>query len=420
MKKTITGAAFTLFAALTSTTVLAAPDEQKLEKQMYDLKQELDDLKKSKIFDLEFGGRIQADFNYFQGAYNAGKAGDPGSDFFPRRIRTYVESVHGDWDHKLLLDFADGGGEIVLARVRYKGFGNGLKVQAGKLWEEISLNGRTSSKHIATISRSSLANTMAPYFSWGASANQYFEDSGIRYAVGVYRNEAFGAVGQNVDANGVDNGVLALALTGRLTWQKDLQDGVLHLGGWYSNRDMGGRDLGARFARGEVRNTNTRLVEYVAGGSPVALNSLQQAGLEAAYQLKGLTVEAEYAARELNAVDPASPLDGEVYDGYTVTASYFPAGLRKQYSKGSAVFKQPKGVRDAWELVARLSNMDATSDTQGTETTSYTLGTNYYYSSKVKFMANAIYSEVSGPGAASLVGNEDNGLGFTGRIQYLF
>ena len=64
--------------------------------------------------------------------------------------------------------------------------------------------------------------------------------------------------------------------------------------------------------------------------------------------------------------------------------------------------------------------MDATSDTQGTETTSYTLGTNYYYSSKVKFMANAIYSEVSGPGAASLVGNEDNGLGFTGRIQYLF
>ena len=55
MKKTITGAAFTLFAALTSTTVLAAPDEQKLEKQMYDLKQELDDLKKSKIFDLEFG-----------------------------------------------------------------------------------------------------------------------------------------------------------------------------------------------------------------------------------------------------------------------------------------------------------------------------------------------------------------------------
>ena len=37
MKKTITGAAFTLFAALTSTTVLAAPDEQKLEKQMLPL-----------------------------------------------------------------------------------------------------------------------------------------------------------------------------------------------------------------------------------------------------------------------------------------------------------------------------------------------------------------------------------------------
>lgn len=420
MKINKTGVALSVCAVLTSTAVIAGADEQKLEKQMYDLKQEVADLKKSKIFDLEFGGRVQTDFNYFQGAYNAGRAGDPGSDFFPRRIRTYVESVHGDWDHKILLDFADGRGEIVLARVRYKGFGNGLKVQVGKLWEEISLNARTSSKYIATISRSSLANTMSPYFSWGASVNQYLENSGIRYAFGVYRNEAFGAVGQNIDANGVANGVLALAYTGRLTWQKDLQDGVLHLGGWYSNRDMGGRNLGARFARGEVRSTNTRLVDYVAGGSPVALNSLQQAGLEAAYQHKGLTVEAEYAAREINAVDRTSPLDGEVFVGYSLTASYFPGGLQRQYSKSSAVFKQPKGVKDAWELVARLSNMDATSDTQGTETTSYTLGTNYYYSSKVKFMANVIYSKVTGPGAVSLVGNEDNGLGLTGRVQYLF
>jgi len=415
MKINKTQLVLAISAALTTTTALADSDTEKLEKQLYELKNEFSELKKSSIFNLEFGGRVQVDYNYFEGAYNADKGGDPASDFFPRRIRTYVESEQGDWDHKLLLDFSEDSGEIVMARVRYSGFGNGLKVQVGKLREDISLNALTSSKYINTISRSSLANSMSPFFQWGASAYQYFNDTGFRYAVGVYKNEAFGANGRNDD-----DGSLALSLTGRLTWQKDLQNGVLHLGSWYSKRDMGGRVLTGALARGEVRNTNTRLVNYAAGGNLVRLNSFQQAGLEAAYQYKGLTLEAEYAARELNTVDPASALDGERFDGFSLSASYFLGGLQKQYSKGSAVFKQPKGVENAWELVARLSNTDGTSDAQGTELTTYTLGTSYYYSSQIKLMSNLIYSEVDGPGVNDLVGGEDNGLGFTARIQYLF
>jgi len=415
MKKNSTQLALSIAVALASTSALADSDTQKLEQQLHDLQEEFSELKKSSIFNLEFGGRVQVDYNYFEGAYNSDNGGDPSSDFFPRRIRTYVESEHGDWDHKLLLDFAEGAGEIVLARVRYNGFDNGLKVQVGKLREDISLNALTSSKYINTISRSSLANSMSPFFQWGASAYQYFKDTGFRYAVGAYKNEAFGANGRNDD-----NGSLALSLTGRLTWQQDLQNGVLHLGGWYSKRDMGGQFLTESFARGEIRNTNTRLVNYAAGGNLVRLNSLQQAGLEAAYQYKGLTLEAEYAARELNTVDPTSILDGELYDGYSLSASYFLDGFQKQYSKGSSVFKQPKGVKNAWELVARLSATDATSSTQGTEITTYTLGTSYYYSSQVKYMANIVYSEVDGPGANDLVGDEDDGLGFTARIQYLF
>ncbi|MBQ0833148.1 porin [Marinobacter sp.] len=415
MKINKTQLVLAISAALTTTTALADSDTEKLEKQLYELKNEFSELKKSSIFNLEFGGRVQVDYNYFEGAYNADKGGDPASDFFPRRIRTYVESEQGDWDHKLLLDFAEDSGEIVMARVRYSGFGNGLKVQVGKLREDISLNALTSSKYINTISRSSLANSMSPFFQWGASAYQYFNDTGFRYAVGVYKNEAFGANGRNDD-----DGSLALSLTGRLTWQKDLQNGVLHLGSWYSKRDMGGRVLTGALARGEVRNTNTRLVNYASGGNLVRLNSFQQAGLEAAYQYKGLTLEAEYAARELNTVDPASALDGERFDGFSLSASYFLGGQQKQYSKGSAVFKQPKGVENAWELVARLSNTDGTSDAQGTELTTYTLGTSYYYSSQIKLMSNLIYSEVDGPGVNDLVGGEDNGLGFTARIQYLF
>ena len=417
MKASNTQLALAIAAALASTSALAATDTEKLQQQLDELQKEVDSMKGNKAFNLEFGGRLQVDYNHFDGAYNAGpnRSGEDASDFFVRRARLYVESEHGDWDNKLLLDFADNSGEIVMARLRYSGFGNGLKVQVGKLREDISLNALTSSKHITTIERSSLADNVSPYFQWGTSVYQYFKDTGLRYAVGVYKNEAFGANGNNND-----DGSLALSLTGRLTWQKDLDNGVLHLGSWYSKRDMGGRVLTGALARGEVRSTNTRLLNYAAGGELVRLNSFEQMGFEAAYQNKGFSVEAEYATRELDTLDSASVLDGERFDAYSLTASYFLDGSQRSYSKGSAVFSQPKGIKNAWELVARLSAADATSDFQGTEVTTYTAGANYYYSANVKFMANVIYSEVDGPGANDLVGDEDDGLGLAARIQYLF
>ncbi|NMM40623.1 OprO/OprP family phosphate-selective porin [Pseudoalteromonas arctica] len=413
MKASNTQLALAIATALASTSAFAANDTEKLQQQLDELQKEVAALKKSSGFNLEFGGRVQLDYNYFDGAYNANNNGDAGGDFFARRIRTYVESEHGNWDHKLLLEFAEGTAEIVMARVRYN-FDNGLKIKAGKIREDITLNGLTSSKHINTIERSTLANTFSPFFRWGASASQYFKDSGFRYAVGVYKNDAFGATGHDEDDQ------LTLAATGRVTWSSAAPGDVIHLGAWHSYRDMGGNELGARFARGEIRETNVRLVDYAVGGNAVALDSLSQSGLEFAYQADALTLEAEYASRTLDAVNGADPLDGERYDGFHVSASYFLGGEQRRYKAGSALFVQPKGIKDAWELVARVSKMDATSSTQGTEVTTYTLGTSYYISSDIKFMGNLIYSDVEGPGVTALVGDEDSGMGFSARMQYLF
>lgn len=413
MKASNTQLALAVAAALASTSVLANNDTEKLHQQLSELQKEVASLKKSSGFNLEFGGRVQLDYNYFNGAYNANNDGDAGSDFFPRRIRTYVESEHGNWDHKLLLEFGEGTAEIVLARVRYA-FDNGLKIKAGKIREDMSLNALTSSKHINTIERSTLANTFSPFFRWGVSAYQYSEDSGVRYAVGVYKNDAFGASGHDEDDS------LTLAATGRLTWSSASPGDVIHLGAWHSYRDMGGNELGARFARGEVRETNIRLVDYTAGGVATALDSMSQTGLEFAFQADSLTLEAEYASRSLDTVNGADVLDGERFDGFHVSASYFLGGEQRRYKAGSALFVQPKNIKDVWELVARVSQMDATSRNQGTKVTTYTLGTSYYISSDIKFMGNLIYSDVEGPGTTALVGDEDSGMGFSARMQYLF
>lgn len=361
----------------------------------------------------EIGGRFQLDLDVFDGAYNAGNGGKSASELFPRRIRTYVEGQADAWDYKLLLDFSEGQGEITLARLRYKGFKNGPTVKLGKIREDISLEALTSSKHITGISRPMLANTMSPYFKFGVSAYQYFKESGLRYAIGAYKGGSFGSNGKNENDN------LALSYTGRLTWSPvHTKTETLHFGAWASARDFGGAVMSNKVARGEVRETNIRLVDYAAGGNKFAVDSLDQYGVEFASVNGPLSFQAEYAKRDVNAVNPLNDFS---QDGYYLTASYFLTGESRVYKK-RGVFNSPKPLSTdgAWEVFARVSNMDSTSATQGTEADVTTLGVNYYLNKKIKFMANYLSADVSGPGANALVGQHDDGDALTFRVQYLF
>lgn len=398
-------------------SVYAADTEQHadLQRQLAELTAKVNELQHpSSAPSLEFDGRIQLDFNAFNGAYNATKNGASASDLFPRRVRLGVDSNVGDWDHTLLLEFAEGTAEIIMARIRYAGFSNGLRLQFGKLREDISLNALTSSNNLSLVERSSLADTFSPYFRWGASAYQYNKATGLRWALGVHKNDAFGANGED------ENGRLALAYTGRLTWSKVTEQQVLHVGVWHSERDMGGRTLSPALARGEVRETNVRLLNYSAGGSTAALDSMSQSGLELAFQRKNITLEAEYGRRELSTLLRTDPLHNATIDGYSLSLSYFPAGEVRPYNTGMAIFGQPRDISHSWELVARLSQMNASNGTQGTDVTTYTLGANYYINPRIRLMANLIHSDVTGPGQVALVGTEDTGTALTARLQYLF
>jgi len=361
----------------------------------------------------KMGGRFQLDYNKFNGNYNADNNGADGSEIFPRRVRTYVSGKADAWDYKLLLDFSEDQGEITMARLRYKGFAGGPTVKLGKIREDISLSALTSSKHITAISRPMLANVMSPYFKYGASANQYFKDTGLRYAVGMYKGAGFGSDGKD------ETDDLGISYTGRFTWSPvHAGDKVIHLGLWASRRDFGGNELSDRFARGEVRSTNVRLVDYAAGGTPYAVDTLDQVGVEFAGVYGPVSLVAEYGQRDVKAQDSANDA---TFDGYYATVSYFLTGEHRSYKK-RGVFNSPKpnSSSGAWEVYARTSNFDATSDTQGTEADTLTLGVNFYVNKKVKFMANYLKSDVSGPGAVALVGTNTSGEAVTLRTQYLF
>lgn len=366
----------------------------------------------------EIGGRFQLDYNRFNGAYNSspkleGLNGQAASDLFPRRVRTYIAGHADNWDYKLLLDFAENGGEVTMARLRYKGFKGGPTIKMGKIREDISLESLTSSKHITAISRPMLSNAISPYFKYGASAYQYFKSTGLRYAVGAYKSGSFGTLGKD------ENGDVNHSVTGRLTWSPVHTKGrIIHFGAWVSERDMGGDILRPRTARGEVRNTNVRIVNYAAGGDVFAVDNMTQYGLEFAGVYGPLSLQGEYAVRDIDAVDS---INDASHEGFYVTASYFLTGESRVYKK-RGVFNSPTPISDngAWEVYARMSQFDATSDYQGTKADVVTLGVTYYLNKKIKVMANYLLSDVGGPGTADLVGEHTDGKAFTARLQYLF
>ncbi|GAA6151587.1 porin [Pseudoteredinibacter isoporae] len=381
----------------------------------------------------KLNGRLHLDVNSFDGAYNAKNNGDSASDVFARRARIGVSgNLDQDWSYQFVMAFAGGNrggsnredGRIQNAILSYNGFkrNGGPQIQLGKIKEDVTLEAVTSSNHLTTMSRSAIVNSVSPFFNWGVRVNQRFKNSGLRYAAGLYQ-------AADGSSNGRDSkdGNNLLAFTGRVNWAPFAETGkVLHLGAWGSYRDFGGNGLRNR-ARGEIRNTNVRLLDSNAGGSSIAVDKITEYGLEFAGVTGPLSLQAEYIERGADTVLSSDP--EPTLDGYYVTASYFLTGESRHYDAAKGVFKQPKGVRNAWELYARYSNADASfnnpslaAGSQGTELDVLTLGVSYFASPQLRFMLNYQDAEVSGSSAATnaLVGDQVDGKGLTFRTQYTF
>lgn len=370
-------------------------------------------------------GRLHLDANLYDGAYNAKSDGDNANDIFARRARLGISGNNADWHYKLTLAFGGNAenGRIQNAILSYNGFkkSGGPQIQLGKIKEDTTLESSTSSNHITAISRPMIANAVSPFFNWGARVNQYFPESGIRYALGVYEaaDAGFGDGAAKADSGKDESNSTLLAYTGRLNWAPVAKDTeVLHLGAWGSYRDFGGSILEDRVARGEVRNTSVRVLDYAAGGDKVAIDSIQQYGVEFAGVYGPLSLQAEYVKRSVESAESGG--NEPDLNGYYLTASYFLTGESRNYVASKGIFKQPKGVKGAWEVLARYSSADATFQSQGTEVDIVTLGANYYVNPNLRFMVNYLHTNVDGPGASALVGQETDANAITIRSQYMF
>lgn len=357
-------------------------------------------------YSMAIGGRIQLDYNRYDGVINRVED-ETGSDIFFRRARLQIDGKAKDWAYKASYNLTDTGSIDVLL-VSYEGWNKMAELTFGQQKENFGLENTGSSKWITAIERSMPANA----FSVGKNVGVKLHGANdlITYSVGAFK--------ESVDA---DDNSLDYALTGRLVVRPlNTKDAVVHLGAGFTTRDGEFDALDARLGvrGGEAGTANQIEAQYDEG----VADESQAWNLEAAAIFGPYHIMAEYLAGELRAADDEPDIEAT---GYYLQAGWIVTGERRAYktSNGSLDKVSPNDKRSgAWEVFARYDNLDVTDtevsqlvDIDGGKGHSATLGVNWYSGSNIKVALNYIHAKTD-----SEIGGEDGGDAVALRLQYVF
>lgn len=356
-------------------------------------------------YSMAIGGRIQLDYNHYDGVINEVED-ETGSDIFFRRARIQIDGKAKDWSYKVSYNLTDTG-SIDALFVSYEGWGKLTEVTFGQQKEYFGLEDSGSSKWITAIERSLPANA----FSVGKNVGIRLHGANdlITYSVGAFK--------ENVDA---DDNSLDYALTGRLVVRPlNTKNAVVHLGAGFSLRDGEFDALGARLGvrGGEAGTANQVEAQYDEG----VADESQLWNMEAAVLFGPWHVMAEYFAAKLSAVEDGPDIEAT---GYYLQAGWIVTGERRAYKTSSGALDKvsPNKGGGAWEVFARYDDLDVTDseaspliDIDGGAGNTVTLGVNWYATSNVKAALNVIHAQTD-----NTIGGEDGGDAVALRLQYVF
>ncbi|MEH6357946.1 MAG: porin [Pseudomonadales bacterium] len=361
-------------------------------------------------YSFKIGGRMQLDYNSYDGVTNAGAVtpGDTGSDAFFRRARIEIKGHANDWKYGLSYNLTNSG-SIDQLKTTYTGFGKMAHLTFGQQKENFGLEDTGSSKWITGLERSLVANAFDTGNNIGVKlhgANDF-----VTYSLGVFKE-------------GVDTDrALDTAVTGRVVVRPIYsKNSVLHIGAGATQRkaDMGFDDFDSRLGvRGGSDGGATKYAPKFSSGDGDKSTAYN---LELAYATGPLHIMAEYYAGEVDAPDSVAGSDDLEVDGYYVQAGYILTGESRKYKTGIAAFDKvkPEGANGAWEVFARYDMMNADTGTNinlvgGEDASVVTLGVNWYMNSNVKVALNYVTAETD-----TKISGEDDGDALVGRLQFAF
>ena len=339
---------------------------------------------------LEVGGRVQFDYDWFDG--DAFAKGDvSGSDSELRRARIFLKGKVGkDWEAKIRGDFKeDGSTKVDEGYLQYKGW-DFADVIIGKHKAPFSLENQTSSKDITAIERTMATNAFAPGNQNGIALSKGEKD--YSWALGVYDM-------------GDEGGNVATAIVGRATFAPIIsKEEVLHLGFGFKQQRLAGNAYKEADQRLEVHTADEKV-----GASTINGESMTAYNFEVAYVSGPFHAQAEYFDGEITEVLGSNTGDTDL-SGYYAQFGYILTGETRPYSKGKFKRVKPKGDAGAWEVFGRYSQYEAGSD----EADAFTLGLNYYANNAIRIGLNYVKGDLTEGG----VDKDGNALAV--RFQYVF
>ena len=327
---------------------------------------------------INIGGRFMEDFSFFSGGEATetalGTMFDDGVETRRARIRVFgnlAENVA----YKMEYDWAGGTASLKDAYLKFKTESVG-NVLVGHQYEMMGLEQQTSSRFITFIERSSLTDAFMPERNAGISLWN--------------SNDSFtGSVGWFRDTNSQGkSGDESTSFTGRIVYRPWIEDNgqrLLHLGLSASQRNTeGGVDF-------DSRPDNHLIAKFVDTGA-IAADDATLIAFEAAIQEGPFHGMLEYAQANTSTPSGSDPS----FSGWSVQAGWFLTGESRGYKTGNAVFDRVKpkqnaldkdGGMGAWEIAARISNLDLTEAAAVTdELDTMTFGVNWYVNPNTRFL----------------------------------
>jgi phosphate-selective porin OprO/OprP len=323
--------------------------------------------------EIKFGGRIM----YDMAVWGSEEMDNAGVEF--RRIRIFNSGkLYGNVKYKLNIDFA--GGKISFKDI-WMELGelplNG-KLRVGYFKEPLRLEALTSSKYIAFMERA-LPIAILTERNTGAMYNATVGDR-LSLQTGIFREgDDFG---NDKESNNNVN------ITSRITYlAMNNGDKLVHLGASSSIRKNNDKTYG--FSSRAENHLGNKLIS-VSFEDVAEINVL---GGEIAYVNNSLSMQAEYLQATVVGV-----VETEL-SSYYGQISYFLTGESRPYISSSDGFGRIKpnnnyggGGKGAFELVARISNMDLATANEGT-LDDITLGMNWYLNPYTRVMVNYVMAE---------------------------
>lgn len=338
---------------------------------------------------VDFGGRVQADATYFN---NDKYPYADGSEI--RRARVYWRgNVSADWEYRAQWDFAGDEPALKDGYVRYTGLNN-TQITLGHFKPFSGLEFLTSSNN-ATFNERAMVNGFQGDRRLGLGVEHWNERFTLQAA--TFTHEANNAIRGN-------------GTNARFVYRPDLGDGqLLHLG-LALGRETDDNDSVRFRARPDSHQDSHRIINT---GTINNVDSLNRLALEAAYVNGPFSAQAEFIQQDVNRNIGAD----YSFAGYYAYASYFLTNDSRPYSNSSAAFGtvSPNAESGAWEIAARISNLDLTDGAVlGGEADVFTLGVNYYMTRDLRFTANYMFAD-----SDAIAGDDDPGA-LQLRIRFTF